>query len=118
MLEQLMSLVFLGPVTPTDAWTYGTRPVNQAAATAVRMEVSGRPTPGCTPPAITLPPARNGMLRFEDGGVRYEGTEVSTGNLVLRGGGTKPLTLTGTRTDGGLWSLGNDGRCVGVWKQR
>lgn len=114
MLEQLMSLVFLGPVTPADAWT--TRPLNQAAATPVRMEISGRPTPGCTPPVIALPPARGGMLRFEDGGVRYEGTEVSTGSLVLRSTGAKPLTLTGTRTHGGLWSLGNDGRCVGVWK--
>lgn len=115
MFEQFVSLMFLIPGTPADTWSAAGTPVNQAYTMQVRMEVRGRPGPGCSPQVLTLPPPNAGKLRFEDRGVRYEGTEMASGSLVLRSNGARPLTLTGDRASGGRWSAGNDGSCVGVW---
>jgi hypothetical protein len=116
MFEQLMTLVFLAPVAPSDTWAGGRQPVNQAASPSIRLEVSGPPHPGCLPRTLPLPVATTGAFRFEDRGVRYSGTETNSGQLVIRSDGARPLTLSGDRAGGGLWSIGTDGRCVGVWK--
>jgi hypothetical protein len=116
MFEFFLSAMFLTPTGSVDTWSDADRAYNQSRATRVHMEIAGRTGADCRPPAITLPPSRGRVLRFEQGGVRYEGTEAESGHLVVRSGGTRPVTLTGNRANGGLWSLGNDGKCVGTWR--
>ncbi len=115
MFEYLVSFMFLAP-TPGATWADSVPASNQAQAMRLRTEVIGKQSADCSPPAISLPPRNGSRLRFEERGVRYEGTEAETGNLVVRSQGPRPVTLTGDRATGGRWSVGNDGRCVGVWK--
>jgi hypothetical protein len=116
MFEQFMSLMFLMPVAPAETWAGAAEPVNQASALHLRLEVIGRRTPDCTSHVLAVPLARGGTLRFEDRGVRYAGTMTPNGNLILRSDAARPLVLSGDRIQGGRWSLGTDGNCVGVWK--
>lgn len=116
MFEHLMTLVFLAPVAPSATWSAGGGGVTQAGPTPIRLEVSGPSRAGCVSSALTLPPSSGGTLRFEQAGVRYVGSETATGSLTLRSDASRPLTLSGSRTQGGLWSLGTDGRCVGTWR--
>ena len=115
MFEYLVSFMLLAP-TPGTAWADSVPASNQAQAMRLRTEVTGKRSAECSPPTLSLPPRNGGTLRFEERGVRYEGTEAETGNLVVRSNGPRPVTLTGDRASGGRWSVGYDGSCVGVWK--
>ena len=116
MFEQLMWLMTLMPVAPTETWPGAAEPVNHASALRLRLEVVGRRSPDCNGQVLAVPPASGGMFRFEDRGVRYAGTMAPSGNLILRSDSARPLVLSGDRIQGGRWSLGTDGNCVGVWK--
>ncbi len=117
MFEFLLSVMLLTPTpgTGTVTWSDTAPAVNQGQAMRLKAQVTGRPAADCKPPLASLPPGRNGTLRFEDAGVRYEGTESQSGSLVVRGSGARPVVLTGSRSSGGLWSVGNDGKCIGTW---
>jgi hypothetical protein len=118
MFEFLVPFMVLAPTAGQGTWS-DTAPLNAlSGGVSIHAEISGRPTADCHPPQIVLPPRRGNVLRFQQGGVSYEGNEAPTGNLVLRGKAARPVTLTGNRTVGGLWSVGTDGRCVGTWKPR
>ncbi|HJQ57047.1 MAG TPA: hypothetical protein VJ890_09085 [Vineibacter sp.] len=116
MFEQLMTLMFLAPAAPSGTWAAADAANVQGRGSTIRLEVSGPARAGCAPQTLALPPVERGALRFEDRGLRYTGTETVSGNLLVRSDGARPLTLSGSRVNGGLWSLGNDGRCVGRWK--
>src|SRR5262245_56392700 len=117
MWEQFMTLVFLVPAAPLDG-NAATTPMNAMGPTRIHMEVSGRPSSDCAAQVLTLPsPDSKGVLRFEDRGVRYEGTQAASGAILLRSNASRPLVLSGDRASGGRWSAGRDGKCVGVWKR-
>jgi hypothetical protein len=116
MFDQMMSLLFLAPVAPVDTWSTMANSVNLSSAMHVRMEVSGRRTPGCDGQGLAVPPARGGAIRFEERGVRYAGTLTPSGHLMLRSDAPRPLILNGNMASGGKWSRGTDGTCVGIWQ--
>jgi hypothetical protein len=116
MFDFLVPFMFLAPTVSPGTWSDTAAMNAQTGAVHVRAEITGRPSADCRPPDFVLPPRNGSRLHFQQHGISYEGTEAQTGNLVLRSNAARPVTLTGDRIRGGLWSAGNDGKCVGVWK--